>query len=206
MATATQTPHAIGHTFSVEAKAPSKRDIVYAVLSRALRDQLGEATFDRILSVHKTAIAFREAHADADAQRKLKADLERLLAVPLPQQLHIIRAFSYFSQLLNISEDVDEVRKLRSAAATRRHDAALATGVDDGAPPPPRGSVDAALLHVAAAGVKPERVIAWFTSGNVMVAPVLTAHPTEVQRKTILDLQHEIARLLQVSAAAGACQ
>ena len=100
-------------------KPTSKREVVYAVLSRALRDQLGEATFERILSVHKTAIAFREAHADEAAQRALKADLVRLLAVPLPQQLHVIRAFSYFSQLLNISEDVDEVRKLRSAAAVR---------------------------------------------------------------------------------------
>ncbi len=32
--------------------------------------------------------------------------------------------------------------------------------------------------------------------GGALVSPVLTAHPTEVQRKSILDAEHEIAMLL----------
>jgi phosphoenolpyruvate carboxylase len=31
---------------------------------------------------------------------------------------------------------------------------------------------------------------------EALVSPVLTAHPTEVQRKSILDAEREIARLL----------
>jgi phosphoenolpyruvate carboxylase len=31
---------------------------------------------------------------------------------------------------------------------------------------------------------------------QALIAPVLTAHPTEVQRKSILDAEHDIARLL----------
>jgi phosphoenolpyruvate carboxylase len=31
---------------------------------------------------------------------------------------------------------------------------------------------------------------------DALIVPVLTAHPTEVQRKSILDAQHDIARLL----------
>jgi len=31
---------------------------------------------------------------------------------------------------------------------------------------------------------------------NALIVPVLTAHPTEVSRKSILDAQHEVARLL----------
>ena len=163
---------------------PSKRAIIYAVMSRALRDQLGDEMFERIEAIYSKSIAFREASrvGDVDVAAQCKSELNTLLTLPLlAQKLHVVRAFSYFSQLLNISEDVDQVQKLRQRAI----DAPL------------RGSIDAALARVAAAGVSPERVLEWFMSGDVLVAPVLTAHPTEVQRKSILDVQRDIARLLQ---------
>ncbi len=61
--------------------------------------------------------------------------------------------------------------------------------------PPQRGSMADALDCVAAHGVDGRTVAAWFT--DALVSPVLTAHPTEVQRKSILDCEREIARLLQ---------
>ena len=76
----------------------SKRDIVYRVLSRALRDQLGDAMFDRIQAVHDASIAFREA-SDEGAKAARKAQLDELLALPLQEQLHVIRAFSYFRRV-----------------------------------------------------------------------------------------------------------
>ena len=46
---------------------------------------------------------------------------------------------------------------------------------------------------IAEAGVAPDELQAFFT--GALISPVLTAHPTEVQRKSILDCQLEIARL-----------
>src|SRR5690606_2872734 len=46
----------------------------------------------------------------------------------------------------------------------------------------------------AAAGAGPKAIAEFFR--DALVSPVLTAHPTEVQRKSVLDSQREISRLL----------
>jgi len=93
-----------------------------------------------------------------------------------------VRAFSYFSHLLNIAEDAQQHRRRRAHAAAH-------------APPRP-GSFSHALERVAQAGVSPEALRAWFARARV--SPVLTAHPTEVQRQSILDCEREIARLIEL--------
>jgi len=60
---------------------------------------------------------------------------------------------------------------------------------------PQRGSIADALDMLAGEGVDLERIVAWFA--GALVSPVLTAHPTEVQRRSILDCEREIVRLLQ---------
>ena len=56
------------------------------------------------------------------------------------------------------------------------------------------GSVDVALSRLRWAGIS-HKTISNTLAGSY-VAPVLTAHPTEVQRKSILDAERDIARLL----------
>ena len=96
-------------------------------------------------------------------------------------------AFSYFSHLLNITEDVGELRRQRAAG---REGAA-----------PAHGSIAAALAGLEAAGAQPDEVRAWL--GAMTISPVLTAHPTEVQRKSIQDCEREVSRLLQVRSFAA---
>ena len=92
----------------------------------------------------------------------------------------MVRAFTFFSQLANIAEDLHHNRRRRV------HQQA-------GSPPQP-GSIALALARAQAAGIGREAIEAFFA--DALVSPVLTAHPTEVQRKSILDCQMEIARLL----------
>jgi phosphoenolpyruvate carboxylase len=56
------------------------------------------------------------------------------------------------------------------------------------------GSMAATLSKLDASGVSGKAVQGFFT--DALISPVLTAHPTEVQRKSILDAGREIARLL----------
>src|SRR4029077_4255792 len=58
----------------------------------------------------------------------------------------------------------------------------------------PREGLAVALERIADAGGGGGLVAAFFR--DALISPVLTAHPTEVQRKSILDCQLEIARLL----------
>ena len=160
---------------------PLKEDIrlLGRVLGDVLREQTGEAGFERIEAIRQAAIRFRRSEGD-DAQR-LRGELAGLLnPLPIPAALEVVRAFSYFSHLANIAEDVHQNRRRRAHALAGS--------------PPRRGETEDALRRIAEAGVGAATMRRWLD--DALVSPVLTAHPTEVQRKSILDLEREIAPLL----------
>jgi phosphoenolpyruvate carboxylase len=149
------------------------------LLGDVVRAQRGEGAFERVEAVRQTAIRFRRAAADeAPAVRDELSGL--LNDLPIADALDIVRAFSYFSHLANLAEDVHQNRLRRAHALAGS--------------PPQAGSVYAALAHLAGAGVSPGTIEDWLR--EALVSPVLTAHPTEVQRKSILDSQREVVRLL----------
>jgi phosphoenolpyruvate carboxylase len=156
---------------------PLKEDIrlLGRLLGDILREQEGDDTFDLIERIRQTAIRFRR-EADTEARAELGAILNRLSHA---DTVAVTRAFTYFSQLANIAEDLHRNRRRRS------HQMAGSS---------PREGMAMALTRVAEAGLGPEVVAEFFRSA--LVCPVLTAHPTEVQRKSILDGQLEVARLL----------
>ena len=117
----------------------------------------------------------RFRRGESEAESELEAQLD---ALPIDQTLHVVRAFSYFSHLLNIAEDVHQNR--------RRHAHAEA-----GSPRRP-GSIG----HALDARSQRRRGGDDGLVRRARVSPVLTAHPTEVQRQSILECEREIARLL----------
>ncbi|HSO07112.1 MAG TPA: phosphoenolpyruvate carboxylase, partial [Pelomicrobium sp.] len=163
---------------SPDKDAPLREDIrlLGRILGDTLRDQEGDDAFELIESIRRTAVRFHRDE-DADARHELEATLN---AVTDHDAILVVRAFSYFSQLMNIAEDQHHNRRRR---------AHLLAGS-----PPQEGTVGRALARLREAGVGPERIAAFFR--DALIAPVLTAHPTEVQRQSILDRQLEIARLV----------
>ncbi|MBC7686482.1 MAG: phosphoenolpyruvate carboxylase, partial [Bdellovibrionales bacterium] len=158
--------------------APLKEDIrlLGRLLGDVLRDQEGEDVFNVVETIRQTAVRFRR-EADAQAGEDLTSLLHKLTR---NQTISVVRAFSYFSHLANIAEDQHHIRRRR---------AHLLAGSA-----PQQGSVSFALKKLKQAGVDGDTVRTFFK--DALIAPVLTAHPTEVQRKSILDAEHDIARLL----------
>ena len=160
---------------------PLKEDtrLLGRVLGEVLRAQTGEDGYARTEAIRQTAIRFRRANGpDADVARQELAAL--LNPLPIAEVLHVVRAFSYFSHLANIAEDVHQNRRRRAHALA-------------GSPSRP-GDLADALVNLRAAGVDLDAITRWLD--DALISPVLTAHPTEVQRKAILDVEREIARLL----------
>ncbi len=146
------------------------------MLGEVLREQEGEAMFDTVEKVRQLAVRF---HREGDARQG--SALARLLkGLSRDQAVSVIRAFSYFSILANIAEDRHVLRRRQA------HELARQT--------PQPGSVRAALDRMRRASVTPERIEEFFA--HSLISPVLTAHPTEVQRKSLLDAERMIARLL----------
>ncbi|MBA9844355.1 MAG: phosphoenolpyruvate carboxylase [Ralstonia sp.] len=157
---------------------PLKEDIRFLgrLLGDVLRDQEGGTVFETVETIRQTAVRFRR-----DGDRQAEQDLDRLLKkLSRDQTTSVVRAFSYFSHLANIAEDQHHNRRRRVHALA-------------GSPPQP-GSLMRALQSAADEGLSGDVLRRFFESA--LIVPVLTAHPTEVQRKSTLDAQREIARLL----------
>ena len=145
------------------------------ILGNVIREQEDDATFALVEKVRTLSVAFRR-DADQSADRALKSLLKGLSET---ETVRVIRAFTYFSHLANLAEDRHQIR--------RRSDA-------DRAGVALEGSIDVALARIRKAGVSTAAIVD--SLAHSYVSPVLTAHPTEVQRKSILDAERGIAQLL----------
>ncbi len=145
------------------------------ILGDVIREQEGGAAFDLIEEIRKLSVAFRR-DADHAADRALKKLLKGLSG---DQTVSVIRAFTYFSHLANLAEDRHHIR--RRAIHERAGDNQ-------------EGSIDVALERLRLAGISTKTIAD--TLATSFISPVLTAHPTEVQRKSILDAERDIAQLL----------
>jgi phosphoenolpyruvate carboxylase len=146
------------------------------ILGDVIREQEGTDAFELIERVRKLSVAYR-LKADASAGRVLDRLLKNLSA---EQTVTVIRAFSYFSHLANIAEDRHHVRRRAVyERAGQTQDGSLAKAFERLHQADHRAADIAQMLSQA------------------YVSPVLTAHPTEVQRKSILDAERAVASLLQ---------
>jgi phosphoenolpyruvate carboxylase len=146
------------------------------MLGDTLREQQGEALYNIVERIRQLSTQFQR-HDDDEAKRELETTLDSLSH---ERTVEVVRAFSYFSHLANIAEDQHHMRLVR-AAAQRGEDQA-------------EGTIANVLARAKARGITRSQLQKVFET--VLVVPVLTAHPTEVRRKSILDREMELAELL----------
>jgi phosphoenolpyruvate carboxylase len=146
-------------------------------LGDVIREQEGAGAFELIEQIRQLSVAFRR-DADVAANHRLKKLLQGLSG---DSTVSVTRAFTYFSHLANLAEDRHHIR--RRALHERAGDIQ-------------EGSIEVALARLHEAGITPKTIAN--TLATSFVSPVLTAHPTEVQRKSILDAERAIAELLTV--------
>jgi phosphoenolpyruvate carboxylase len=157
---------------------PLREDIrlLGRILGDTIREQSGEPVFAVVERIRRSSVRFRRDE-DVVARRDLETTLN---ALPPKEALQIIRAFGFFSHLANIAEDQHHIRRTRAHAL--------------GASAPREGTMALALARAGEAGIPPARLAAFFADATVV--PVLTAHPTEVRRKSTIDREMEVADLL----------
>ncbi len=145
------------------------------LLGDVIREQEGVQAFELIERVRQLSVAYRLGR-DAKAGRSLGRLLKSLSN---EQTVSVIRAFSYFSHLANIAEDRHHVRRREHhERAGHLHE----------------GSLAMSFARLAHGGVDGDTIAA--TLQRAHISPVLTAHPTEVQRKSTLDAERAIAELV----------
>ena len=148
------------------------------LLGEVIAEQAGTGVYQLVEDVRRAATLERRGAASG----QLVPLLDELSET---EALHVSRAFSYFSLLANLAEDVAENRRTR-AADRQGH---------GGGP----GTIRSALRRLSAAGAGPDEILR--IVNRLAVSPVITAHPTEVRRRTILDRSRAITRLLATRAS-----
>ena len=146
------------------------------ILGDVIREQEGQAAFELVERIRQLSVAYR-LKSDAQAGRALDRLLKNLSG---DQTVSVIRAFSYFSHLANIAEDRHHVRR-RDHHERQGH--------------LQEGSLAMTFERLAGAGIRAADIAK--TLAHAHISPVLTAHPTEVQRKSILDAERAIAELVE---------
>ena len=66
-----------------------------ALIFNGLRLQIGPDKWENIEKIRAACINFRNAESEEEAVR-LHKEIERLIAMPLAEQLNVIRAFTYY--------------------------------------------------------------------------------------------------------------
>ncbi|MFP4647626.1 MAG: phosphoenolpyruvate carboxylase [Halorhodospira sp.] len=145
------------------------------LLGETLREQGGKALYETVERVRALSKAARAG--DDQASQELERTLS---ALPPEQVIPVGRAFSQFLNLANIAEQHHRVRRSREWARTSEAE-------------PVFGSLAEAIPRLAKE-MEPEQLHEVVCSLDINL--VFTAHPTEVQRRTMLQKYNRIAGLL----------
>ncbi|HEY2480630.1 MAG TPA: phosphoenolpyruvate carboxylase [Caulobacteraceae bacterium] len=148
------------------------------VLGDVIRAQDGQAVFDQIEDIRRASVAFhRQGGTEAAA-----ALADRLGRLSLDEAVRFAHSFACFLQITNIAED--QLQRGRERGEGVRPD-----------------TLAGALEALDAEGEDETKVTRLLA--GAFIAPVITAHPSEVRRKSVLDRQMAIAAALEAHEAAA---
>jgi phosphoenolpyruvate carboxylase len=148
------------------------------LLGKVLRSQCDESVFQSVERIRKAAKDFR-GEGSPGSRDALAAEVQ---LIPGEQRPYVIRAFALYFQLVNLAEQNHRLR--------RRRDYEMSAGEK-----PQRGSFKDAFLTLKTRNVDKDTVVDLMNRLGIEL--VLTAHPTEAMRRTVLDKHAKIAALLE---------
>jgi phosphoenolpyruvate carboxylase len=138
------------------------------VLGDVIRAEDGQEVFNQIEEIRRASVAFHREGTEAAA----KAMTARLEGLSLPDTVRFAHSFACFLQITNIAED--QIQRQRGRGGDTRAD-----------------TLAGAIRTLASEGVDQAAVIELLR--GALIAPVITAHPSEVRRKSVLDRVGAIA-------------
>jgi phosphoenolpyruvate carboxylase len=147
------------------------------LLGEVIRTQAGTAAFDLEEEVRALGKAFRGGDRAAGDR------LETLVAgCSIDEAGVLVRAFTNYFQLINLSEDNERVRRIRRREAEVH-------------PAPRRGSVREAICILKDRGMTADELRSLLARAQIRL--VMTAHPTEARRRTVIDKQARVFRVIR---------
>lgn len=137
------------------------------LLAEVIREQEGEDLLLKIEEIRTLAQEIRETHSPlmVESQKKLVGSLS------LDEAYKVARAFTIYFQLVNIAEEAQRIRRLRDY----EHSPEVFQEM----------SLRKLFKDLMDENYTPKEILDFL--GQCDIGPVLTAHPTEAKRRTVLD-------------------
>jgi phosphoenolpyruvate carboxylase len=179
---------------SISSNPPAELDAALRVDVRVLGDLLGEIlrqqasphVYETVERIREQGKALREPQ-EGNREPALEELYKIVEALPTEIAGEVVRAFSLFLTLANIAEQRHKVRERRTAEMNAaRSSRAVEPRLD---------SCSDSIAKMIDAGIDPARVHQVASSQNVEF--VLTAHPTQVVRRTLLQRYNRMADSLR---------
>ena len=175
-------------------EAPLRRDVrsLGMLLGEVLREQAGDALYDAVEALRRTAITRREAEIQHNqttdaltASAHLQQALAHVRALDLSAAYQLARAFGFYFELINLAETNHRKRR---RLAHQLSESTAPSSVQ-------RGDLRGTLRRVREAGATADEANALLR--RICVSPVFTAHPTEVARRSVMFKRRRISDLLE---------
>ncbi len=154
------------------------RDVIRklgSILGETLAELYGQGALEAVEGLRRSAVALRKGELPGGRA----AFARGIEARPTGDLARMAESFAHLFQLINTAEEAHRARILRAR---------------DREGGPVDGSVAAAVVELGASGAGPAEVQELLD--RMLVMPVLTAHPTEARRRTVLDHLSQVARAL----------
>jgi phosphoenolpyruvate carboxylase len=137
------------------------------LLSEIIREQEGEGLLLKVEEIRTLAQQIRETHNPLmiESQKKL------IRSLSMDEAFNVARAFTIYFQLVNIAEEVQRVRRLRDYERSPEVFQEM--------------SLRKLFRDLMEEDYTPKEILSFLS--QCYIGPVLTAHPTEAKRRTVLD-------------------
>lgn len=144
------------------------------LIGEVIREQGGDALFELVEANRQAAIARRQGDGSGTTQLAVS-----LRDIPADVARDLVRAFSTWFDMVNMAEKVHRIRRRRQY-------------MNEGVKQP--GGIEEAIAKLKAKGLTLPELRRMML--ELWIEPVLTAHPTESTRRTLLRKQQKVAQLL----------
>jgi phosphoenolpyruvate carboxylase len=157
--------------------APLRREVrlLATILGEVVAETGGRDLLEEVERIRRAAIAFRGVPND----RRRDQVVALIDALPPDRAERVARAFTVYFQLVNLAEQHQRVRTLRERAHAGEH---------------PRHSLEGTIYELQAE-LGADRTVELI--GRLEVTNVLTAHPTEARRRSVVETLRRIATQLE---------
>lgn len=148
------------------------------ILGEILVHHGGISLFNKVEAIRETTKDLRK-NFNEEAYLKLKEEISNLKS---PERQHVIRAFAVYFHLVNIAEQNHRIRRRRQYQLLEEE------------------TVQPFSIEAAVASIKqnnyPEEMIQQVLN-DLSIELIITAHPTEATKRTVLEIQKRISTILQ---------